>query len=478
MNWTHEETLDARVRARKADREQSGSLSHAATLAIMDYAAELLAARGGTMTDERLRDWFMDRDHLLLTRAQVADLRQHMAAQGAGVATLREKVAALEHQNASLFKTASDRGHKIDALERHPSVLEGDLRATRAEAVRRTKERDALREKVAALEAELGEWKRGSEVSWNEITALTRERDALRSELARLNEESWAKPSGQVAEDVKTIRWIFDVAKARDVEPRAKTVNLKFTVLTLRGWIERAADALSRLAALAQQGQEAQKTLEAIRSASKPLVAGVRALVNGDAETPDCEICVALGTAHVLTMGAARRWLAAMGVAAEEAEPKPAPVDNAPWRCRAGTCGHAEHTKPRCDAFTHGRACPLPRGHEGEHERWATPGQLATPRDAAQVAERSQAFNEAATDPQSLGNGYVRVNDTAALFGAQHSRPDDHPTTVARREGFNEGAEAMRTACWAAVQGVLGRYGMRSSGLFSDVKAAIEGAAP
>lgn len=39
------------------------------------------------------------------------------------------------------------------------------------------------------------------------------------------------------------LAWMADVAEARDDNPRAKTVNLKFTRGTLRMWLERVREA-------------------------------------------------------------------------------------------------------------------------------------------------------------------------------------------------------------------------------------------
>lgn len=87
MQWTHRQSLDARTRARRADPEGYGSLSDAAAQAIMDYAVELVAARGGTMTAEDLAglaEWLKRRhppgaEHPLL---------EHIAAQGTRIAVL------------------------------------------------------------------------------------------------------------------------------------------------------------------------------------------------------------------------------------------------------------------------------------------------------------------------------------------------------------------------------------------------------
>jgi len=80
------------------------------------------------------------------------------------------------------------------------------------------------------------------------------------------------------------------------------------------------------------------------------------------------------------------------------------------------------------------------------------------------------------TSAESLANGYVLANDTATLFGARREAPV-HSNDIARREGFNEGAEAMRAACWEAVQTWAQGRGLTREEMQS-LKAVIEGAAP
>jgi hypothetical protein len=202
--------------------------------------------------------------------------------------------------------------------------------------------------------------------------------------------------------------------------------------------------ALSRLAALAQQGQEAVKELEAIRTASRPLVAGVRSLTRGDPETPDFEICVPIGTAHVLTMGAARRWLSVMEPAGEDA-PVAQPIENASWRCAAGTCGHDDAKEP---------------GH------------------AERVAKASEAFDEAAKPHDPTNPSHAGKVDVPCTCAARRRRPDVYPHLPGCPAlAYEAGAEAMRVACWEAVEGELIKHGL-SRALGATMKAAIEGAAP
>jgi hypothetical protein len=183
----------------------------------MDYAAELLAARGGTMTAEDLQAEFalLCRDcsgsGFYPVRGGGADrpcthanlgqkIRQHMAAQGAEAATLREKVAALEARNERLWCEAWG-----------GAVI---IQASSADASRITR---------GAMET---------------MDRMEREAEQLRAELARL------KPSGQVAEDVAVVRAglhrLVFTSECTDPEKDCRHNA-----------------ALSRLAALAHEGVEA-----------------------------------------------------------------------------------------------------------------------------------------------------------------------------------------------------------------------------
>jgi hypothetical protein len=149
MNWTPEQIKAARdAMPYEADRNYPLDRQ---MVAIMDSARDALAANGGTMTAEVLEKWLRLLDEQWLPH-RVKPLRAHIAAQGAKVAELKASADELERQ----------RNRSNEALE----VAEGV--------------RDALRATAAELEAELGEWKRGSHVSFNENKALKAELDAAR----------------------------------------------------------------------------------------------------------------------------------------------------------------------------------------------------------------------------------------------------------------------------------------------------------
>ena len=53
--------------------------------------------------------------------------------------------------------------------------------------------------------------------------------------------------SDEMGSDVKSLlKWMLEVAEARNTNPRARTVNLKFSHNTLLMWQDRSRDAIMR----------------------------------------------------------------------------------------------------------------------------------------------------------------------------------------------------------------------------------------
>ena len=52
---------------------------------------------------------------------------------------------------------------------------------------------------------------------------------------------------------VEALRWITECAERRNTDPRARTVNLKFSRLTLDTWLERSREALQAIQQLRGQ---------------------------------------------------------------------------------------------------------------------------------------------------------------------------------------------------------------------------------
>jgi hypothetical protein len=373
MTWTDEQQGEAEWRLQ--DKGISG---------VLDYAAELLRGGGGEMTDavacveEALRDLYgyghrreAANGTAVQWRAQVAlsSITGLFAAQGAEVATLREKVAGLE----------ADLANKDAAY----AELESDASQVREEM------------------------------------------DVARAELARL------RPSGQVAEDVKTLQMAWWADCEKDCEENCDGTTTHTDTCEVWGYEQ----ALSRLAALAQQGQATQRlTCPEGHARLKDAAQVDEGCLRCQVETLRTEV---------------RRRDAALATHARlghPATPEAAPHTHEWVAPAVGTqvcTGCPERRYPCSERCAHLDA--------------------ASPDHAERVAERSQAFNEVSGPnvghPDALPEGPLEVVDPAFIAGHE------------------QGAEAMRAACWEAVQAEMQRMGVFDVGVRARLKAAIEGAA-
>jgi hypothetical protein len=376
MNWTpDDEATLGEVYGRLVGRITAFEL----TRAIANKAAELLAARGGTMTAEQLADFTsLAAADKPWSNGSVRKLLQHVAAQGAEVARYVE-AAAHDQQT-------------MDALRAELAQLNSTSHDAEKRAVA------YVRESALETAAQVADH-RGAREAATQIRKLKREPDHLKLE-------------GQVAEDVELVRSLIREGCEEECPAGDHT-----DACEMFGYEA----ALSRLAALAQQGKEATKKLTALREHVAAYDAAPQ-----DESGRDARDAVA----------AIRQTLGAL---ADESHHQARPVDNAP---------------SRCGAYVKGRPCPLPRGHEGEHERWATPGQIAAqaPRDAERGAKASEAFNEEAAE--EVGK-----------------------MSPAMEAAYDSGAEAMRAACWLEIQATCQRLGLHPNEK-AAIKAAIEGASP
>jgi hypothetical protein len=136
-------------------------------LAVADKAAELLAARDGTMTAEEL----VDRAPSLAVA-----LDPHVAAQGAEVALLQARAAELEAENASLRA-------ELEALTE-------DRRHTTA---------DALRAKVRSLQNDLARLTANPPTSLERAGQLAEDEIRVRGALCGCSEATCAEPEDHAA---------------------------------------------------------------------------------------------------------------------------------------------------------------------------------------------------------------------------------------------------------------------------------------
>jgi hypothetical protein len=414
--WTQQESLDARERARQADPEEAGPLSDAATCAIMDYAAERLAARGGTMTAG-------EQGELDTALAYVRpETRQKIAAQGAGLAAAR---AALE-ASTTLYD------------ERCAEVA-------------------TLREKVAGLEADLANKAAAYAELESDASQVREEMDVARAELARL------RPSGQVAEDERIVQECIPAAPVHERDT--------------------AIAALSRLAALAQQGQ-------ALKEDRRPQTADrlreeLRKEQEAHAETRK-EVQrrdSALATHARLAEGCYQQAIRLERERAEKAEAQIAHIRERVQRMSRGADKDELMWRTRgpwsVNPLTSSESLPWPgpRAH--------TPG--ASPRAQPLPLSRCTAGSCGHTDAAEPGHAERVEKASAAFKEAAAMHPNGHCTCAgegicawcdqaSRSENYDAGAEDMRAACIKAVRTRLEVMGALD--VYEAVKNAIEGAAP
>lgn len=411
MNWTKEEKKKAVDRYRLASRQ----CFEARLEEVMDLTAELLAARGGTMMAGELESWLRPLE-IQMARPWTADaIRQHIAAQGA-------TLAALEAERDEIRS-------RVDVLREKASTAEAEMLRYRAELAR-------LREAHTARCRELiniGDMRVHAE----------REVSRLRHNFARL------KPSGQVAEDVAMIR-----------------SGLRCTHDELTGPCPHDA-ALSRLAALAQQGQEA---------AERTGLPEDTGYLVGEADDAAIDaIMVSRGF-----------------------KPAANPVDNAPWRCLRGTCGHDDAGKPGhgqevaalSQAFNEAAKCPHPNPTfiaSGECGQCNAERPVQVPYTV--TVGPFHPSTEEDWDLSLVEEALTEAPDSAVSNGARYWRRRflkivdrlgwvDVQTLKERTdEAHNKGAEDMRAACALAMAEVCEREKL-GPGVRIALVNAIDGAAP
>lgn len=83
---------------------------------------------------------------------------------------------------------------------------------------------------------------------------------------------------------------------------------------------------------------------------------------------------------------------------------------------------------------------------------------------------------EASAQVSALEKEIAALKAAGAVLSAHVDKTAGVPLSSV--EGFDEGAEAMRAACWEAVQALLQSYGMQGSNWANALRDAIEGAAP
>lgn len=564
MTWTPDERTAAHRRAEAAfigvaqwneavhaDCKARGLLPdlHDVAEAMLTFTASLLAARGGTMTAERLADLrdsiaALAQKHPAISE-EIHEALKHIASQGAKVATLETEAAALREEGGryetfmkfehaskgallkelfTLKEQASERGlyDLRDALfkaegERDEVVADlADLTellcGERPHGVMAETTKDAARKLRAELEEARAERRRLSELA--QVTTamgLRRELEEARtalatmradyehvrgfasgmerrasaavSELFRLtsnpptsSESSGAKcltchkplesaavtiggccsrtcyasrPSGQVADDVETLQLSWWDACEEDCDGATHTD-------TCEAWGYE--QALSRLAALARRTVDAEAARDAYRDSLIEAAHFEMEWAFKDGNSPGYNNQKARNYGRIayeqrVRADAAESQLNAFRARIAEAadERDEFPVAVASDERKAGW--HA------AVAFIAGdEDLPTP-----------TAGALFHPPPAAPTAKPSDHKHEWVSS--AVG--------TLVYTGCDERRSITESGEEQASSAFAEGAEAMRAACWEAVQAVIRQYGWdQATEVGRALKAAIEGAVP
>jgi hypothetical protein len=198
MNWSEEEiggAENARAEAEERHYQQHGDSDdkwRAGVAAIMTHAAELLAARGGTMTAEALDVAIQE----LVDRAPSlsVDLDRHLSAQGARVAVLEaENTEARERLEKRTAELKAQRDEALRLLATRVAVLEQALKEN-DEEIKYVRERltaaeEGSRELVRraqGAEADVERWKREHSVMATQAKDAREEARVLKARCATL----------------------------------------------------------------------------------------------------------------------------------------------------------------------------------------------------------------------------------------------------------------------------------------------------
>lgn len=470
MNWTDQQ------HAELARCFESGGV-----LAVATGAVELAAERGGTMTADDLTG----ADQVMHCNSGIVyawrDVRAHIAAQGA-------RVAALEAENDVLAS-------RVDNLRERLSTAESVAEQRRVEMVREGERAEHWRQRIEkaaealadvapgelgrldlvgrieGLKAEVAAGRAVVATLRMDLAACAARKGELEAELARL------KPSGQVAEDERTVRvalppdWDIPgaalsrlVAGAQEAEAlRAKVAEIEAAEARQR---EAKRESYREAHRLEQERDAARAEMERLKAGlndkevARKLLELARDRLRERAASAESRLAAIRKRVGKMTRGADKdelRWLVR--------EDGGAPQEDSD-QCPRGDHHISEHAQggkhPPCGTERY------PCSPTCTHDDAATPGH------PERVRERSEAFT---TSTQSLANGYVRMDDHAATAGAPGWLGSE-PLGLARREGFNEGAEAMRTACLLAfINTICDKYGISEASPREDGRLAIEGAA-
>lgn len=453
MNWSDNELSDVMQRGVAASPVGiSVPVLPASTLkAMMTRVVELVAARGGTMTEERLwetRVAWVGREG----EDEMDDLLDHIAVLGARNATIETELAQWKLGSEVSYPTTKALQDALRQEVEHRRRLEADLEIAKRkrpasfemekELETALGERDDYRQKmlsecgkfmaemqradrladeVKSLKEELAQWKRGSEISFHENKTL---QTALQQE---------GEHRRILEAEFQTEKRLHDGTRKMFQEERRLLEQGRMELQTMADLRDgyRMAGALEH-----DRAEKAERQMESIRRrasehanlerliAEKGLPAAMQWIVDGECAGDACD-----------------------GLTCESEPQKPDHDD-------AANPGHAERVKALSGVLAQSSQEPLSvvRAFLGDGE---------APCSCAGTVDG---------DP---GCTYCNLKEEARAALEKLSEAE-------YAKGHDAGAEAMRAACWEAVQGELERlgYGDSRDRMNRRIKSAIEGAAP
>jgi hypothetical protein len=456
MNWSEKEVEDA-TRAGLDTQEQPKDirlgpdledLPPAVVRAIMTRAVSLAAGRGGAITSARLSIFNARILADGLSKTEQAELLGHAEAQGARVAALEAELSRLKpsgqvaEDEALLRRDLARLREKLGIHPRHVDAMSDS--------------QDAL-SRLAALASDTSASREATAKAWREAETLRTKAAELEADLTRLLQETLL---GAVAGDLyRTCAGRGAADAVTGVLAAAMSENMRLTTErdTARAEVERLKAELDE----AQTGRRlmvktAEKAGDMLRAAESRLAAIRERVASGRI----ADWVEAHGADDALA-----RWIL------EGDSPQEAKDTRRECTC-VGSCRGAAGLVEgwRCVLAKKLNLEPVAARHPCSPT--CTHDDAATPGHPERVKQRSEAVTGLAlTPPTEETPGVV-------LWSGEDDQPlPEGPLEVAYQDGcFEQGAEAMRSACLKAVQRVATIAG--AHGLLPVLKAAIEGAAP
>jgi FtsZ-binding cell division protein ZapB len=456
MDWTEEEVSDAVNRTKGLPY----SLAGITVRAIMTRAVELVAARGGTMTAEDVRTTLINLGHGMGKPKTAGLLGDHITVQGATAATLQAENERMKALLGNFDKRCADAlADEIAVLVRSRVI---DARSPAADALldyrnppstERADRLVTLQAKVAELERAGSDARAERDAAREDVTALRAEVERLKAENATMDQR-WMRAVGD--RDALGVR--LQVAESRLAAIRE---DLTARRLEVNGARQRADMQRRRAEASEARGRTLKEQFLA-------MVGKTAHNASAEANTKRDAAASGAGPSSALALQAERAAGVADGATTAlrhfegilEALEGDAPQEG---KEPVPQCGAAHPADP--ETF-----CADDRGHDGPHSDTGD-GPAITWRQ--RDGERYPCSTTCTHDDAATPGHPERVKERSAELEAV-ARGEGQ--TKAESAAYDAGVDAMRAACIEAVLKRLYHHGLYH--FTHDFKAAIEGAAP